>query len=299
MSNKLAGIALAVIGGDDRELVFIPELVKLGALVKVVGFPPRPELNGAFIINNLAQALKDVDAVILPMPGTDAKGIVRAVYSQEQLILTEELLSKLPEGTPIFVGVAKPILKEMVSKLKLCLVEVAELDEIAILNSIPTAEGAIQIAMEELPITIHGSTALVLGFGRCGTTLARTLKSLGAKTLVAARKPMDLARCYESGYQPVKYSELPVYLSEAQIIFNTVPYLILNSSMIAKLNKDCLIIDIAAAPGGTDFSAAEKAGIKAILAPGLPGKVAPKTAGKILADVYPELILQYKNEQKR
>jgi dipicolinate synthase subunit A len=226
------------------------------------------------------------------MPGTDANGVVRAIYAQEQLILNEGILSRLQPGTPLFIGVAKPYLRELIKKHSLRLIEIAELDDVAILNSIPTAEGAIQIAMEELPITIHGSKALVVGFGRCGITLARTLKALGSDVFVAARKPADLARCVESGYKPVKYSELPKVLPEIQVIFNTVPHLVLDSSRIALLGKECLIVDIAAAPGGTDFPAAQKAGIKAILAPGLPGKVAPKTAGKILADVYPGLILQ-------
>ena len=39
-------------------------------------------------------------------------------------------------------------------------------------------------------------------------------------------------------------------------------------------------------PGGTDFKYAEKQGIKALLAPGLPGIVAPKTAGQIINKGY-------------
>lgn len=292
MSWDLAGITVAVIGGDDRELVLIPELINLGAVVKVAGFPPRAELKGARIFNDLSMAFEGAEAVILPMPGTDAEGVVRAIYSHEPLVINDEVLSHLRPGTPIFVGVAKPFLKEMIKRHNLRLIETAELDDLAILNSIPTAEGAIQIAMEELPITIHGSKALVLGFGRCGLTLARMLKGLGSEVYVAARKSADLARSFECGYIPVKFSELPHILPQMQVIFNTVPQLVLDSTKIGLLNKDCLIVDIAAQPGGTDFQAAQKHGIKAILAPGLPGKVAPKTAGKILAEVYPRLILQ-------
>lgn len=292
MSWDLAGITIAVIGGDDRELVLIPELIELGAVVKVAGFPPRAELSGARIVNNITMAVEGVDAVILPMPGTDAKGVVRAIYSPEPLVITDDILARLRPGTPIFVGVAKPFLKDLIKKHNLRLIETAELDDIAIFNSIPTAEGALQIAMEELPITIHGSKALVLGFGRCGITLARMLKALGSEVYVAARKSAQLARSFECGYVPVKFSELPHILPQMQVIFNTVPQLVLDSTRIGLLNKDCLIVDIAAQPGGTDFQAAQKLGIKAILAPGLPGKVAPKTAGKILAEVYPGLILQ-------
>ena len=155
MDGLLAGISIAVIGGDDRELVLISELVKQGAFVKVVGFPPKPELKSARIVSNIKMALEGVDVVVLPMPGTDANGVVRAVYATDQL-------------------------KDMARRCNIKIIETANLDNIAILNSIPTAEGAIQIAMEELPITIHGSRALVLGFGRCGITLARSLKALGA-----------------------------------------------------------------------------------------------------------------------
>ena len=45
-----------------------------------------------------------------------------------------------------------------------------------------------------------------------------------------------------------------------------------------------MIIDIASSPYGTDFAAANNLGIKAMQCPSLPGKVAPKTAGKIIAD---------------
>ena len=51
-----------------------------------------------------------------------------------------------------------------------------------------------------------------------------------------------------------------------------------------------LIIDLASKPGGTDFRYAEKRGIKALLAPSLPGIVAPKTAGNILANVLSQLL---------
>ncbi|COH28164.1 Stage V sporulation protein FA [Streptococcus pneumoniae] len=51
-----------------------------------------------------------------------------------------------------------------------------------------------------------------------------------------------------------------------------------------------LVIDLASKPGGTDFRYAEKRGVKALLAPGLPGIVAPKTAGQILANVLSQLL---------
>jgi len=63
--------------------------------------------------------------------------------------------------------------------------------------------------------------------------------------------------------------------------------------MLEKVARDAVIVDLASIPGGTDFEYAQMLGIKALLAPGLPGIVAPKTAGRILAQIYPQLILRH------
>jgi hypothetical protein len=139
--------------------------------------------------------------------------------------------------------------------------------------------------------TIHGSRSCVIGFGRVGITLARTLKAMGAEVTVVARNPGQLARAYEMGCVRADYSQLRDIVNNTDVIYNTVPQLILDRSVLKYANPELLIIDLATQPGGTDFEAANVLGIKAILAPGLPGKVAPVFAGRILADVIPRLII--------
>jgi len=134
-----------------------------------------------------------------------------------------------------------------------------------------------------LPITIHGCTAYVLGFGRTGATLARLLGAMGAKTRVAARRKESLARIAEMTLTPIPFDQLSKSLREADAIFNTVPSMVLTGEILENVSPEAVIIDLASAPGGTDFQAADRLGIKAVLAPGLPGRVAPKTAGRILA----------------
>ena len=124
------------------------------------------------------------------------------------------------------------------------------------------------------------------------------MKALGAYTTVCARKKSDLARIWEMGYQAVSFDELEDQVSQAEILFNTVPTLVINQNVLLRCSKEVLIIDLASQPGGTDFQAAERLGIKAILAPGLPGKVAPKTAGRILAQLLPGLIYNEINSDK-
>jgi dipicolinate synthase subunit A len=66
--------------------------------------------------------------------------------------------------------------------------------------------------------------------------------------------------------------------------------MIVTAQVITNIPHRALIIDLASKPGGTDFRFAEKRGVKAMLAPSLPGMVAPKTAGRIMANTLIQLI---------
>ena len=56
------------------------------------------------------------------------------------------------------------------------------------------------------------------------------------------------------------------------------------------MKKSCCIIDLASKPGGVDFDSARKHEIKADLALGLPGKVAPKSAAKYMYEFFEKCI---------
>lgn len=292
MQINLEGIKIAVMGGDARELALLEELAGFGARVNVVGLPLKGRITGVFTYSDPEECLAGVDAVVLPVPGINERGFLYCSLAEQPLAFTEELAAKIPANIPVFVGVARPQLTGIASKAGLRLIELMKMDEVAILNSIPTAEGALQMAMEMLPITIHGCTALVLGFGRTGVTLSRLLGAMGAKTMVAARRPEYLARITEMNLTPVPFKHMVDYLGEADVIFNTVPAPVLTGEVLEKVSPEAVIIDLASAPGGVDYQKAESMGVKAVLAPGLPGKVAPKTAGKILARVITRLLME-------
>jgi dipicolinate synthase subunit A len=66
------------------------------------------------------------------------------------------------------------------------------------------------------------------------------------------------------------------------IIINTIPAKVIDSSILKRIRNESLIIDLASKPGGVDFKEAETLGKKVIWALGLPGKVAPKTAAEYI-----------------
>lgn len=297
MGSQLAGKPIAMLGCDRREVDLAIALLDQGADLRLVGFPREGPLKKALHFHDAREATQGSSALIVPMSNTDAVGLIRARMDQsEDAISLAGVIPNLPGGTPLLIGVAKPLIRGLAIQYGLVLVEMAEIDEIAILNSIPTAEGALQVAMENTVITIHNSRCLVLGLGRCGTTLVQSLVALGAKVTVASRSAKDLARVITLHAEPLALASLQTK-TNFDILFNTIPAMVLPRSYLRLLHPDTLIIDIASGPGGTDFEAASQLGIRTIHALSLPGKVAPKTAGEILVNTIPHLLEKLLGEE--
>jgi len=289
----LTGVHIAFIGGDARQLEIIKKCIELDALITLIGYENlESKFQGIQLRELDIDVFKDVDFLILPIVGTDDQGNVESIFSHKNLQLTKEHLASFPNNSKIFTGMARAYLKQLCNDLNIELIELLDNDEVAIYNSIPTAEGTIMMTIQNTNFTIHGSHAIVLGFGRTGITLARVLDALGAKVMVGARKPEHIARIYEMGLIPFHINDLDQMVSNVDLLYNTIPKTVVTAKVIANMPYNSLIIDLASKPGGTDFRFAEKRGIKAILAPGLPGIVAPKTAGTILANVITRLILE-------
>lgn len=271
----------------------IAQATELDASVTLVGFD---QLNRAFTDTTAAllsvTLFEDVDALVLPIAGTDDSGRVESRFCDNPIELTDAHFAAMRAGSMVFSGIAGPWLRNVCETHGLRLVRLMELDEVAILNSIPTAEGAIALAMEHTSMTLHGSTSVVLGFGRCGQTLARTLLALGAKVRVVARDAAHLARIREMAAVPYALTQLRSAVADADVVFNTVPHPILTAEVLSGMNREAVVIDIASKPGGTDFRYTERHGITALLAPSLPGLVAPKTAGRIIADSLCRILAQ-------
>jgi dipicolinate synthase subunit A len=291
----LTGVQVVLAGGDARQLEVIRKLTEMDASVTISGFDGlNMLLPGVLIADWSPEVLTEADALLLPAVGTDDDGTITAVFTDLELKLTDAHLSALPKTCKIYTGMAKPFLKKLCEKYHIELVELFERDDVAIYNSIPTAEGAIMMAIQNTDITIHGSTCMVLGLGRTGLTLARTLQGLGAKIKAGVRREDSFARAFEMGFEPFYMPDLARQSGNIDLLFNTIPTMIVTAQVIAQLPLRACIIDLASKPGGTDFRFAEKRGIKAFLAPGLPGIVAPKTAGRIIANCLTQIILEDK-----
>ncbi|MDX8288412.1 dipicolinic acid synthetase subunit A [Metabacillus indicus] len=295
----LTGLNIAVIGGDARQLEVIRKLTELDAKLFLIGFDQLDHgFTGAAKLKLGELRFEEIDVIILPVPGTNLEGLVDTIFSNEEVVLTEELIARTPPHCVIYSGISNSYLNGIIQETKRELVQLFERDDVAIYNSIPTVEGTIMMAIQHTDFTIHGSKIAVLGLGRVGMSVARTFSALGAKVKVGARKSSHIARIIEMGLQSFKLEDLEKEVTDADICINTIPHQIVTAKVISKMPPHTLIIDLASKPGGTDFKYAEKRGIKALLAPGLPGIVAPKTAGQIVANVLSSLLLEEFSKRK-
>lgn len=159
-------------------------------------------------------------------------------------------------------------------------------EELQIGNALLTAEGAVGIALCEMPITLSGANCFVVGYGRIGKILALKLQLLGANVTVGARKPTDLAFAKAYGYETLCIQDgIPSNrLPQFDVIFNTVPIRLFDGNVLKAMNKRALYIELASFPYGIDPEKAVAHEIRLIQAGGLPGKYAPISAGQILAE---------------
>ena len=285
-----------IVGGDKRISFLAKRLSKDGNSV----YTFANDVEGISAIEKI-EDIKNYkyDIVISSMPLTKDNLNVYAPLSSKKITLNE--LKKLSKGKIFIAGkipkdfenieedLNKNISKETENSTNFAhnvnkTYDFLKDEVITILNTIPTAEGAIQIAMEETNYTLSGKKALVIGFGRVGKTLANMLAKFGMEVYCEARKQTDLAWIRAYGYNPIPLDTMKNNLCKMDIIFNTVPVQILDKSTLILLNKKTIIIDLASAPYGVDYETAKKLGIKAILAQALPGKVAPATSAEYLQE---------------
>lgn len=275
----MSKIGFTITGGDYRYKYLYDLLIKDGYNVKAY--------DNQFIAeccDNINTALDNSDIVVAPIPfSKDNKNVFLNNFniSIDDFIL---YINRAGIKTVICGVVSDDLYKKFMSK-GINIYDFFKYEEVAIKNAIPTAEGAIMTAIEKSDKTLFGSKALVIGYGRCGKILSRTLNCIGADVWVTYRKQSDKAYIDAFGMKSIEIDELLVYASGFDFIFNTAPAPVIDREILKRISKDTIIIDLAQAPGGVDFSYAKKLNVKALYCPGIPGRTAPCTAAEILKDI--------------
>ncbi len=270
---------IAVIGGDARLLHGARILQQRGHTVSVVGFARLPHDLPAVA---LEEALATAQAVLLPLPYTKDQICLYAPFAREPIPLHT---LKFPFGLPVYCGKADLALCGRAEAGGWHLYDYAAWESFAAANAIPSAEGALALAMRELPCTLFRLPVAVIGGGRIARHLVKLLVSYGAVVTLCARKDTDRLWGQTMGCESVDFASLPTALSDCRLLLNTVPAPVVGEQILAALPEHALVIDLASAPGGVDFEAAAKQGLRFFHALSLPASYAPESAGTLLGEL--------------
>ncbi len=264
-----------ILGGDERSLYLGEYLEKQNYVVCYYAF------SDTNCFSSLVEAINEAKVIILPLPFTKDRLTLNAPLFEEKVEI-KDILTLITSNHTIFGGQLPESFKEALREKDITFYDYFLLDELAIYNAIPTAEGVVEILIKNLPITVHSMKCAVLGYGKVGKVLAETLKNLGADVTIFARKEKDLADAFTKLYKTATFNDLKEKEFNFDALINTVPEKVLSHEEMKNLNQECLFIEIASSPFGIDFQAAKEYAFDVIKANSLPGKVAPKTAGEII-----------------
>lgn len=271
----------AVIGGDLRQVYIAEDLSSRGFSVLLYGLENLCSKAGMEHAKSLAQAIDSSKVILTPIPFT--KNGIHILSVDTKPDLTPEILcTHLKKGHKLYGGCFTKDVRSFCEAGGIYYNDFMEEEEVTLFNTIATAEGTIAEAIISSGGNLHGSSCLILGYGRCAKTLAEKLKILCGELTVAARSPLAIAQAKTSSFNALALPELTNVISEYDYIFNTVPALVLDRGLLEKTKQDVTIIDIASAPGGVDFTAAKELSRNARLCLGLPGKYAPKASAAFL-----------------
>ena len=291
-------IKLAMLGGDMRQISVAKELALCGFVTELWGIDEIfCKEEGICLRDDWGAVIDGCDALILPLPASaDGVRVNCPLLSDAAGVKLSKILDLLPSKTLVVGGKFSPTLKNVIADRGFRYVDYFLREELQLKNAIPTAEGALALAMDELPITLSGAKTAVVGYGRIGKILAAKLKALDADVTVVARKTTDIALAESVGHRTLHLvindqgNSLEKLASGYDVIFNTVPSWLFDEALISKMDKRTVVIDLASAPGGVDIHAAKERGLKVIWALSLPGKRSPYTAGKIIAQTITQIL---------
>lgn len=274
-----------VLGGDMR---YIEVIEKLSSKynVSIVGYKNT-------FINNLVKNLdiSDVDVskydvILLPINGVMDKNLISCRFNNNPIKLPRDFFVDSKDNVLIFSGIPTPNLDYMLEVSNRSCVYMMKDKDVIRENAVPTVEGIIADVINNTDKTLTDSSVLVFGYGNIGTLLVKYLEMLGASVSVSIIKESDkelLDSMGISNFYSYNREDLISGIKGVDVIINTVPSTVISDNLIRFINPDAYVLDVASHPHGIDQEVLAEYFIKSKLYLGIPGKIAPKTSGKILS----------------
>ena len=230
------------------------------------------------IVYDIEEIINTSQVIVTPIPFNKISEFIVIPKFISLLNEREDVSSIL-----LYAGYIDNEARVILDKTNIKYIDYSKSEKLAIYNSIATAEGIIAEAILSKDTNLHGSKAIILGYGKCGKTLADKLKGLNVKVSICARREEELELANSLGFSTVNLHNLIMEISKYEYIFNTIPNIILKEDILRKVSVNSIILDIASLPGGVDKNAANKYNICVKHSLGIPGKYSPRSSGIAIA----------------
>ncbi|MFN2490701.1 MAG: dipicolinate synthase subunit DpsA [Actinomycetota bacterium] len=273
------GLTVAFVGGDARETEMAVLASQEGALVRVFGAAHPPGEQRLRPSSSLSEALAQARVAIMPVPLIAQDGSIYAPHAPAKIIIETSHLEAMAADGHVVIGKANARLEASARAAGVTIHEYESDTELMLLRAPAIAEGAVGVAIERSPVTIHNTDIGVVGFGRIGQVLTRALLALGARVHVFARRAEARAAAYALAATPHALEEASEAFATLEVLYSTVPAHVGSRELLACLPRGALVVDLAAPPGSIDLEAAADLGLDGFWARGL-GASAPRTVGR-------------------
>lgn len=259
-----------IVKNEDKRMMYLTKyLAKIYDVVEI-----ENELHFYYELQK-----NDYETIVLPLRGISDNQIIDGTT----INFTDNYF-KLAKEKSIYTGLITDVLEKKCQENKIRLVSYLT-EDIAIKNNYLTIEGIVEKIATNSDKGIYGSNVLIIGYGKLGTICAKILQAFKANISITCRDKKDFLQAKLNDYQVYSHEKLINIINNFDFIINTVPYPIITHNIIEKItNKEMLIIDVSSRPYGMDHDYARACLLNTLLLPGIPGKVAPKSAGELIGE---------------
>ena len=146
-------MTFAVVGGDARQVKLAQMLAELHT-VTAFGLDEMPPKPPVMYTQSLQDCVRNADCVVLPIPLTTCDGLLNMPLMARSLPI-ENLLNLMSPHQILAGGIIPAEVRQAAQERGIRVVDYAKREELAIKNAVPTAEAAMQIAMERMNMTIE------------------------------------------------------------------------------------------------------------------------------------------------
>ena len=185
----------------------------------------------------------------------------------------------LPKNTTIFAGSSLLAFNQELKNKKIKYVNIMDNEIFTIKNANLTAEGVLGILIEKSEKSLFKNNVLLLGSGRITKACAILFSKLGVSFAIASYTFEDYQKCHtftdKCYFKDAYIDDLEKY----DVVINTRPAQFIDDATLNKFKKDCLFIETAS------VNCLNKDSVKTfeyVLAPALPTRFTPETAGEVL-----------------